>query len=462
MTANRAPPLNSVIIVIIVILERIFNYEKCIDCLREHLKLPFLLGKGDGYMGGAKAEELLQFLETSGTIDLGDVEERMNKEKELRILQEHPYAVTQGKDGRWRTYVKADSGRKQIVKSTLEKLNRAIIEFYEENSEEGKLKRITLETLYPEWLEYKSLHTNASTYITRIESEWKRLYAGTEIVSVPIIELTKLKLDKWAHAVIKANDMTSKQYYNFSMIIRQVLDYAVDLDIIPSNPFSSVKVNGRMMFRQEKKPADMTQVYSREELEKLIELAKEDFEHRNSRSEQLAPLAVMFQFQTGLRVGELMAIRYEDIADNWESIHICRMYRKDTGEVVEHTKGSYGDRDVILTRTACDLIRMAKAKQAEIGVPTDGYIFSSKDTPLSYNSIRYCYQKYCRQLGIGTKSSHKARKTVISSLIDGGININTIRANVGHKDERTTYNNYCFDRRTNQEKVKQFESALAV
>lgn len=64
-------------------------------------------------------------------------------------------------------------------------------------------------------------------------------------------------------------------------------------------------------------------------------------------------------------------------------------------------------------------------------------------------------------MGIIHKNSHKTRKTYISALIDGKVNINTIREMVGHADERTTYNNYCFDRSTEDEKKALIENALA-
>lgn len=64
-------------------------------------------------------------------------------------------------------------------------------------------------------------------------------------------------------------------------------------------------------------------------------------------------------------------------------------------------------------------------------------------------------------MGIVQKSSHKARKTVISALIDGNVNINSIREMVGHKDERTTFSNYVFDRSTDEEKVRMIEEALS-
>ena len=49
----------------------------------------------------------------------------------------------------------------------------------------------------------------------------------------------------------------------------------------------------------------------------------------------------------------------------------------------------------------------------------------------------------------------------MTSLIDAGININTIRSYAGHADEKTTYFNYCFDRATDVEKKTLLERALA-
>ena len=70
------------------------------------------------------------------------------------------------------------------------------------------------------------------------------------------------------------------------------------------------------------------------------------------------------------------------------------------------------------------------------------------------------FVRYCRMMGIERKSSHKARKTFVSSLIDGGMNINTVRQIVGHKDERTTLNNYCYDRSDSNEKMLRMTEAL--
>ena len=57
------------------------------------------------------------------------------------------------------------------------------------------------------------------------------------------------------------------------------------------------------------------------------------------------------------------------------------------------------------------------------------------------------------------KSLHTTAETYISALIDGKVNINTVREMVGHADERTTPGNYTFDRKTDSEKAQMIENA---
>ncbi len=94
-------------------------------------------------------------------------------------------------------------------------------------------------------------------------------------------------------------------------------------------------------------------------------------------------------------------------------------------------------------------------------VCSTGFIFSMTDKPVPYSELRKTFIKYCKEADILPRSSHKARKTVISTLIDDGVNINTIREMMGQKDERTTYGNYCFDRTEKTERQKLISKSLS-
>lgn len=404
--------------------------------------------------------QLLMSAVESGIINIDDVQKQMNIKKRQKILALHPYSVWQLSDGRWRTYLPDDTKknkRKAITKTKKEDLEEAIIKNVQGAE---KQHEETVRSLYPEWLEYKAQHLPAESSVTRIEVDWKKFYLNNDearVIDRPIRLLTKLELDKWIHQTIRQYSMTKTAYYNFSIIIRQVLDYAVDLELITENPMRNFKVDPKM-FRRVKKKADETQVFSNEEFRKIHQLAWDDFKNR-VKTYELSPLAVLFQFETGLRIGELCVVRYEDI-EQPDYIHIQRMLRKQTGEVVDHTKTDCGDRQVYLTEEARRLVAVAKQRQTELCVPNDGYIFSINSLPLIHYPVEELYRKYCDKLGITQKSSHKARKTYISALIDGQVNINTVRSMAGHSDERTTYGNYVFDRHTRAERNNMIEMAL--
>ena len=403
-------------------------------------------------------QEMLSFLSANGTIDLSRVRNEMIKTQIDRLIETtHTSPITQGPDGRWRTSVYEGKKRRLIAKKSLDDLKLEVYCFYTGISKEDVFREHTIESLYPRWKEYKALHTNAKTYIIRIDSVWNNHYLNDEIIRIPISKLDKLTLDTWAHKLIKDNEYTKKQYYNHTIIARQVLDYAVELNLIPFNPFSQFKVDSRV-FRKEKKQSSETQVFSRDEQAAMEALAWEDFEKIKHPVNQLVPLAMLFQFQTGLRIGEVCALKYEDIEG--DKFLVRRMYRAATKEVIDDTKGTFGERSVVLTDKAMEIIEAVNDRKQELGIDNE-YIFSLKDQPASYDALKDLYPSYCSKLDITNRSSHKSRKTFVSSLIDGGVNINTVREMVGHNDERTTLSCYCFDRNTDAERKNMIQNALS-
>ena len=242
-----------------------------------------------------------------------------------------------------------------------------------------------------------------------------------------------------------------------SIIMRQCLDYAVEKELIKTNLFRKVHVDGRRVFRRTPKKRSQSQVFTDEEVKKIYEYAIQDY-NRGELIYELSPLAVIFMFQTGLRISEVCAVRYEDIEG--DRLHVQRMLQRDTNKVLDRTKGTFQDRYVFMTPESNKTVRLAKKRQWERGVSSDGYIFSVNDKPCSCSSIAQRFRNYCKWMGIEHKSSHKARKTFVSAALDSGINLNTVREAVGHQDERTTLQSYLYDRSGNEELKQQFANVV--
>ena len=174
---------------------------------------------------------------------------------------------------------------------------------------------------------------------------------------------------------------------------------------------------------------------------------------------RLAPLALIFQYQTGVRIGELVVLHYDDIeTENY--IHVQRMYSRDAHEVVDHTKSDDGDRQIYLTEYAREVIDTARDYQLSHGYDSEGFIFALDGQIIPQRCINSLLKKYCDILDIPYRSSHKNRKSYGSALINSGVSINTARQILGHADEKTTLNYYCYDQTMDKDKELQFEKAL--
>lgn len=418
-------------------------------------------------------KDLLNYAVESGMIDLDAIQIQIEMNERKKYLEQHTHKVWQSEtDSKWRTYLPdEEKGRKLVKRNTKNDIEDVIVKYYKskENVEQTKRKMVTLKEIFPEWIRFKSIHTESTSYIKKITADWKKFYSNqTEFINKPLVKLTKLELDAWAHGMIKEYNLTKKSYYNMSMILRQCIDYAVEKGLVPSNEFALVKINTKLFKRTKKKQSE-TQVYSENEEEALIN----DMVRRFNRTpESTAPLAVMFMFETGIRIGEACALKFDDISDGY--IHIQRQevreyewiddynMRFKCFKIAEYTKSEDGYRDVYLTETARKILYVCKVFNEKHGYDElENFIFYNHGERVNHYSIQAMIKRGCEHLDMMIKSAHKIRKTYISTLIDSGLNIDEIRRTVGHADERTTYGNYCFNRKTQKQTEDIIEYALA-
>jgi integrase len=392
-------------------------------------------------------------------------------EERKKLLENHRFDIWQsGKDGTWYTYLPDPiKKRRQIKSKDRERLEKAITDFYAGGGGEKPAapdRNATLRALFPGWLAYKQSKTDSPSCISRIASDWKRFYETDGISDIPIAKLTKLELDEWVHGKIKDHSMTRRCWYNMSMIIRQGIDYAKEKGIVGENLFRRIEIN-KKLFRREKKPPSETQVFMEDEQPPIIE---EMMRMYREKPQDTAPLAVLLAFETGLRVGELTAIKKSDVSGT--ALAVQRQQVKDfvlvdgftmkqSGfRIVEHQKSSDDYREAYLSETALSIIGMVERANEEHGNGFEDFLFAKGNRRLNCYDINDVLSRGCKAIGIAPKRSHKIRKTYISALIDAGVNIDEVRRMVGHRDERTTYGNYCFNRRPKDAVRQQLESVL--
>lgn len=175
------------------------------------------------------------------------------------------------------------------------------------------------------------------------------------------------------------------------------------------------------------------------------------------RTQKFVPLAIVFSFYTGLRNGELSALKFSDI--HASGVVIQRMVN-DNKDVVNRTKTG-ASRTVELVPEAVKVIEEVKRRRLELGLPIDGYIFAIDDSPYkTYYRIKVSVGQYCKELGLKIRSHHDIRRTFISKCIAEGYTLKEVMDMAGHRDYNTTINSYIKNIYCQDERVKRLADAL--
>ncbi|MCR5082354.1 MAG: site-specific integrase [Parasporobacterium sp.] len=373
----------------------------------------------------------LQAIVDSGIISSESLEELLYMAKKAEILKR--YHIWQGKNGRFFAHIYCNNVRKLVSKST----EKDLIQYLADADNYGVC---TLLDLCKKFFERKINEWSDNTRL-RNEQYFKKYLANEPLLKENIKKITYVKLEEFLRNLVIKHEMTRKTYNNVIAPVRFAFEYATyeGVDLKKQDIFKQVKLPTKL-FKQTRKPESSSQVYTEEEQRKLINTILENYSTST-------PLAIVLAFYTGTRVGEMMALKWDDVHENY--IHIQRMEQRNYDNdnhlkrtVVNHAKTDAGTRDIPLTSKAKDILRLISDFES-----VDGYIFCSEGKRTTSKGFECALRRYCRKAEIPYKSSHKIRKTYISTLIDNNININTIREIVGHEDAQTTYNSYCYDRK---------------
>jgi len=401
--------------------------------------------------------ETLQEALSSGIICMDSLRKQVEMQKKKEILDSHHYSIARLPNGQYQTYIidKATGKRKEIRAKSRERLEEKLFQLADEDQH---LENRTMSQMYEEWLSYKTAITESPNTIRRHMQHFRKYLDGTELFRKPIKAVGKLELEAFCNQLIRENHLSGKEYTNVKTILLGIFRYAVDTCVLSENPMDRVRIG--VKFRQEIKKSGKTEVYNYEELEELNGYLDRMFEETHD----LSFLACRLNFYLGLRVGELVALRFSD-RETLRSLHIVREEVRDQVsniyQVVDHTK-THTDRLVPLVPKAIlilDKISRARGEHEE-----NDYIFVRNGKRLTARQIAYVLEKYGERTGHPVKSTHKMRKTFASMAATGkdgkpGVAPDALREILGHSSLSTTYG-YIYNPDCEKETYDKLKDAL--
>ena len=166
-------------------------------------------------------------------------------------------------------------------------------------------------------------------------------------------------------------------------------------------------------------------------------------------------------FQTGMRVGELAALKRESVKDGCIRITATEETYKDPAtvkkicEVVDHPKTDAGNRTIILPEGSDRVIKAIRALN-----PFGEYLFMDKLGRVRAKRFNTWLHRTCKKVGIPERSTHKIRKTYASILLSSKVDERLITLQMGHTDITTTKGIYYFNRKSKDESKNIISSVI--
>ena len=391
----------------------------------------------------------------------------MKRSKKEYIAAHHQAAINQGADGRYRTHARDAEGKRcSIAARTLEELEEKLYTFYkrkEEGKEKKKKKIETVGDLAEAWVD--SLQDRHLRYWT-IRGYKNRVKRYMET-------LTKMKIDglTWHDVVEALYELAEKYEYpsraSWDVVLttfNQIFNYGLETGLLAASPLQAVPTRERRRIASiainsaSRRLDDSAAVFTPAERAQAYELMLEDFRTLRRCYQPLMSLAVIFQMETGLRLGELLALMWQDVDLATGYIYVRRNVDH-SGIVHSCTKTAAGIRSVPITATAREMLDLARKYLDSHNISDAPYVFSIRTHPASLITINRRYALLNEVFG-KHRSSHAARRTYISTLIDGGVNVQTVAAVAGHSSERTTLHTYLYDCHTKDEQKRRIVEVM--
>ncbi len=327
--------------------------------------------------------------------------------------------------GKWAYgYVYASSYRE--VKQKLAAIN---LEAASTPKQAMKQKSIALRDLLAEWLVEKRPRIKGSSY-----NKYHNLahsYLLPTLGDVLLDQITYECIESFCNTLLtsggsRGSGLSAKTVNDTLSVLRQVLRYA------DARGYHSASSVTHFSVKREEKEL---RVLSMAEQELLCSYLIEHLEPRN--------LGILLCLFTGIRIGELCALTWEDISCTEQTVRIhCTMQRVQTGNseeaktqvVISTPKSLCSIRTIPLTKEISMILQCNRG--------TGYFLTGSKDMFVEPRTMQNHFKRVLQASGIEPANFHSLRHSFATRCIELGFDVKSLSEILGHASVNITMNRY--------------------
>lgn len=331
-----------------------------------------------------------------------------------------------------------------------------------QNGKYFKQRAETYQEVYDLWIQQYERSVQESTFVKTIG-----IFRNHILPSIGKYRITQMNfnvcqkhVNEWADKLKGANKV--KSYASL------VMDYAIKVGYIQTNPFALVEITKRpKVFRDGFDVDDekLENFYNKDQLIKLLECIKDEY---NNKVYTLFRLLAY----SGMRKSEALALTWKDIDFKKNEIRITKAIGrgKDSKLYLKPTKTEQ-DRTIKMDKATMTILKEWKQQQSQellaLGyntLQTKQLVFSNnRNTFIQPTMTNKWLKRVLTKYGLPSLTTHGLRHTHCSLLFESGAKMKVVQNRLGHKDIKTTMNIYAHvTKNAEDEAVHDFEMFMAV
>ena len=232
--------------------------------------------------------------------------------------------------------------------------------------------------------------------------------------------------------------LSGKTILEHHRLLRAMLHRAVYWQLIVSNPAERVQPPRAKKTKRRSYDDEQTKIL----LENLEKLTVEDTKYK---------VAIILTIFTGVRLGELMGLEWQDVdfRNGIISINRSSQYLSDMGVFTKVPKTESSIREIAIPEFIISLLEEyklwyeeQKSLYGELWTNSDRLFVQADGKPMHPSSISKWFVKYVGTIGLPVINFHGLRHTNASLLVAQNIDIAVISARLGHAQISTTLDFY--------------------